>query len=169
MMAEEQRRDESPEVQPLVGLSPIDVVRQPLDKPDVPMQWSLGLLGDMMWMRLPESRPFLARLIATEVETAIENDHELMLLPDMIVIDALRNPVLRPALDDFPRTKRHLAAILCVIREAYMMENLPGARVTLENYVLEELQSPVYWPIVREVDPQLASLIETEFGKAEPQ
>lgn len=134
--------------------------------PDVPMTWSLGLLGDLMWMRLPETRPFLAERIARAVEDAIDQNDELILLLGSIVPDALWHPVMRPTLDDYPRTKDRVAAQLRVVREAYLAEHpdQDATRGTLEDYVLYNLQEPEYRRIVEEVDPELASLMDSVMG-----
>lgn len=51
----------------------------------------------MMWMRLPETRRFLARLMTKEVEAAIDRDCELMLLAGDIASAASWHPVMCPA------------------------------------------------------------------------
>lgn len=130
------------------------------------MQWSLGLLGDLMWMRLPETRPFIAQLLVSTVETAMSHDWELFLLPGDIVVDALWRPVMLPALDDFPRSHDRLFAQLQVVREAYTTV-YPGQDATnemLEHYVLDNLRAPEYWQIVQRVDPEIELLIDSVFG-----
>lgn len=131
--------------------------------PDVPMTWSLGVLGDLMWMRLPESRPFLAELITSEVAEAIEYGRGLMLLVGEIVPDALWHPVMRPALDDYPRTRDRVVAQLGMVREAYLADHpdRDATRGALQNYVLYNLQERRYLTIVEEVDPELAALIHS--------
>lgn len=74
-MADEWRRVELPDGKsfPVRRNSPLDAAfpEDAAPTPDMPMTWSLGLLGDLMWMRLPETRPFLAELITSELEHAM--------------------------------------------------------------------------------------------------
>ncbi|MFC4856928.1 hypothetical protein [Actinophytocola glycyrrhizae] len=132
----------------------------------VPMSWSLGTLGDLMWMRLPETRPFLAERIARAVQDAIDQDDELILLVGPVAADALWHPVMRPALDSYPNTKDRVAAQFLVVGEAYLADHpdWDARRGALENYVFSNLQEPEYRHIVEEVDPALASLIEAVGG-----
>lgn len=58
----------------------------------------------MMWMRLPETRRFLARLMTKEVEAAIDRDCELMLLAGDIASAASWHPVMCPALGACPHS-----------------------------------------------------------------
>ncbi|MPZ81400.1 MAG: hypothetical protein GEV28_13750 [Actinophytocola sp.] len=130
------------------------------------MTWSLGLLGDLMWMRLPETRPFLAQRIARAVEDAIDQRRELWLLVGDIVTGALWRPVMCPTLDDYPRTRDRVAAQLRVVREAYLADHpdQDATRYMLMHYVLYNLQEPEYRRIVEEVDPELASLMDSVMG-----
>ncbi|MFI5611662.1 hypothetical protein [Amycolatopsis sp. NPDC051903] len=131
------------------------------DVTDVPMSWSLGVLGDLMWMRLPETRPFLAERIAREVEDAMTTGGELVMLVGSIVPDALWHPVMKPTLNNYPRTKDRVAAQLRVVLEAYRAEHpdRDATRYAIEQYVFIYLQDPPYRAIVEEVDPELASVV----------
>lgn len=124
------------------------------------------MLGDLMWMRLPETRPFLAERIASAVEDAIDQDDELMLLVGDIVTGALWHPVIRPTLAAYPRSRDRLAAQLRVVREAYLAEHPDqgATRGMLADYVFYNLQEPRYLAIVKEVDPELAALINSVMG-----
>lgn len=99
---------------------------------DVPMTWSLGRLGDLMWMRLPEPRPFLAELITSELQHAMNARRELTLLVGDVVTDALWHPVMRPTLDGYPRTRDQVAAQFQVVREGYLADR-PDQDATREN------------------------------------
>ena len=152
---------------PGAGPSPVDVARSlPPVEPDAPMQWSLGPLGDLMWLRLPETRPFLAQQLISTIETALRNEWDLYLLPVDIVVECLWQPVMIPALEEFPRSKDRLGAQLEVVRDAYTANHRDaGTNDTLVDYVFYNLREPKYWKIVKEVDPETASLIESEFGE----
>lgn len=126
-----------------------------------PMTPSLGVLGDLMWTRLPETRPYLADRLTREVEDALDAGRPLALLVGDLVPDALWHPVLRPTLDDHPRTRDGLAVQLAVVREAYLAEHPDQAatRYALVHYVFGYLWEPRYRAIVEEVDAALAALV----------
>jgi hypothetical protein len=126
------------------------------------MPWSLGLLGDMMWMRLPETRPFLAKLIESELEDAISAGRELMRpLLGCVVPDALWHPVMKPALKDFPRSRERLEEMCRVVLDAFQADpsDKDGVRYALVHYVLGWLDEPEYRVVIEEVNPELAELV----------
>ena len=131
------------------------------------MQWSIGLLGDFVWMNLPESRPFFAGRIAAEVEEAIDHDRELQPIQPMDTArDVLWYPLIQPALDAEPMDEEWVARLLRVVREAWELEPPPweDTRYGLRVYVLENLDVPDYLPIVERLDPALCAAIRTEIG-----
>ncbi|MGW6933591.1 hypothetical protein ACWGE0_26285 [Lentzea sp. NPDC054927] len=131
------------------------------------MQWSIGLLGDFLWMNLPESRPFFAERIAAEVEEAIELDRELQPLQPMDTArDVLWYPLIQPALDADPMDEEWVSRLLRVVREAWELEPPPweDTRYGLRVYVLENLDVPDYLPIVERLDPALHAAIRNEIG-----
>jgi hypothetical protein len=129
------------------------------------MALSLGVLGDLMWMRLPEARPHLAAVLANEIDVALGEGRELRqpLLPDLVP-NALWFPVLKPTLDRYPDDRDRLAEQLQVVYEAYQDEGQLRAavRANLADYVLEWLQDPRYREIVAEVHPELSALVARE-------
>lgn len=87
------------------------------------MELSLGVLGDLMWLRLPETRPYLAKLIVDEIELAEAANRELwQLAPGDLVPDALWHPVLKPTLDRYPQDRDRLVDQLQVVFETYQDE-----------------------------------------------
>jgi hypothetical protein len=67
------------------------------------MGLSLGFLGDLVWMRLPEARPFVAKRIEREIDAAITAGRELrQLTSSSIASDVLWWPLLSRALDESP-------------------------------------------------------------------
>ncbi|MFI7674621.1 hypothetical protein [Actinophytocola sp. NPDC049390] len=169
-MVEEWRRVESAGGNsfPVRRDSPLDAAFPEATAPtsDVPMTWSLGRLGDLMWMRLPEARPLLAKLITSELEHAMNARSELMLLVGDIVTDALWRPLMCPTLDDYPRTRDQVARQFQVVREGYLADHpdQDATREMLVDYVFYNLQEPKYLAIVEEVDPELAALIQSVMG-----
>ncbi|QRP42709.1 hypothetical protein [Amycolatopsis sp. FDAARGOS 1241] len=117
------------------------------DVTDVPMSWSLGVLGDLMWMRLPEARPILAEGIADEVENAMDAGRVLILLVGDLVTD-LWHRVMEPTLNNFPRTKERVAAQLRVVLEVYRAEHpdQDTTRYMIEQSVFIYLQEPPIGP-----------------------
>ncbi|MEV6896491.1 hypothetical protein [Amycolatopsis sp. NPDC051372] len=141
--------------------SPVDAAFPEHGDADVPMPWSLGMLGDLMWMRLPETRPILAEHIAREVEDAMDAGRELMMLVGSIAPDALWYPVMEPTLEAYPHTRDRVAAQLMVVWEAYHAEHpdRDATQYALEQYVFINLQYPPYRGIVEEILPDLATLL----------
>ena len=145
---------------PVDAAFPDDEVGEP--EPGIPMPLSLGFLGDLLWMRLPETRPFLAERIRRAVEDAIDSDRELWrLTPGEIAPDALWWPVLKPALEAYPASHGSLVRQLAVVREAYLAEGpeQEPIRYALDAYVFDWLRTPEHLSVVRTVDPELANLI----------
>lgn len=133
------------------------------------MPWSLGHLGDLMWMTLPETRPFLAAQIVSEVEDALEYGRQLgPLLPGTLASHALWHPVMRPALDEYPNSRDRVAGHLRFLYEVYKSvepdqtesPDQLATREALDSYVIDWLREPAYREIVDEVVPELAALID---------
>lgn len=126
------------------------------------MELSLGVLGDLMWSRLPETRPLLARLIIDEVESAEAAGRELRQLePGDLVPDALWLPVMRPTFQRYPADRGKLVDQLQVVFEAYQDDGprRDPIRYFLWHYLLHHLQDPPYKEIVAELHPELAALV----------
>ena len=129
------------------------------------MQWSLGLLGDFVWMNLPESRPFFAEQIGAEVEQAIDHDRDLWPIQPMDIADyVLWQPLIRPALDAEPMDEAWVTRLLGVVRQAWELEPPPweDTRYGLRVYVLERLDVPDYLRVVERLDPALHAAIRAE-------
>jgi hypothetical protein len=126
------------------------------------MELSLGFLGDLVWMRLPEARPLVAKRIEGEVIDAITIGRELQQLTSMsIASDVLWSPLLRRALEESPLDKEKVARFLAVIREAYLADRPEGeyTQYALRTYVLEWLAQPEYLSIVEDIDRDLHDII----------
>lgn len=150
--------------------SPVEAVlgAQPATaSPPWKMQWSIGFLGDFLWVNLPECRPFLAERIRAEVEDAIDLDRELQPVgPLDIAGDVLWYPLLQPALDAEPMDEERVARLLRVVREAFALEPpaWEDSRYGLRVYVLENLDVPEYISTVERLDPPLFDVIRNEIG-----
>jgi hypothetical protein len=128
------------------------------------MPWSLGILGDLLWTKVPESRPALAELMVDHIESAMAAGRELVPpLPGEVAPDVLWFPLLEPALDAYPAGRDRLAVLLSVVFDAYRADGPAhaGIRAALENYVFEYLAEPAYRRIVAEVHPDLSALVAT--------
>jgi hypothetical protein len=123
------------------------------------MHWSIGLLGDFLWLNLPECRPFFAARINAELEEAIEHDRELQPVQPMDIADhVLWQPLIQPALDAEPMDEEQVIRLLRIVREAWELEPPPpweNTRYGLRVYVLERLDVPEYLPVVERLDPVL--------------
>lgn len=130
-------------------------------EPHPVMPLSLGILGDLMWLQLPDSRVRLAKLIVNEVEAAVQSGLPLCVLVGSIVTDVLWHPLIQPALDNYPETRMQVQVYLRVVREAYLRDESPttGTRWALEEYVFDNLKYSPYREIVEEVDMELAEII----------
>lgn len=142
--------------------SPLAAIFAAPSPPSVPMPWSLGVLGDLLWTRLPETRPLLAELMIRQIEDAVEYDRELLPVQEGdMVPNALWHPVLKPALERFPADRDHLAEQLSVAFDAYQAEgpDRDAVRYALQVYLFEWLLEPAYIGIVTELHPDLAALV----------
>ncbi|MEJ2853424.1 MULTISPECIES: hypothetical protein [unclassified Saccharothrix] len=147
--------------------SPIDAVfgeAAPKSSPQR-MPWSLGSLGDHLWLRLEEARPRLAELVHEELDRAIEEHRPLRPLdPFTIASDVVRYGLLEPAFARYPESAEQLARYLSVVREGYT-EDEPGGymRHALGSYVLDWLAAPQYLPMVEQLDRALHDILIAEF------
>lgn len=127
------------------------------------MDWSLGLLGDLMWMRLPESRPFIYAAAREEFERAIERDDELM----PISIGDLADEVfwfelLKPAIDAYPASDADVRRYCEFLRLVLDMEGDPGATLRHVFHPVIRWITDVnqHKQVVSAVDPALVSRLE---------
>lgn len=133
--------------------------------PSGQMQWSIGVLGDFLWLNLPECRPFFAEQIKAEVEQAIEHDRGLWPIQPMDIADyVLWQLLIGPALDARPMDEQWVTRLLRIVREAWELEPPPweNTRYGLRVYVLERLDVPEYLPVVERLDPALHAAIRHE-------
>jgi hypothetical protein len=130
-----------------------------------PMELSLGYLGDLVWMRLPEARPLLADRIEREVQDAINIGRGLNhLSASGIAADVLWSPLMRRALEEDPLDRAAVARYLAVVREAYVADR-PDAehlRYALRTYVLESLAEARYRAVVEELDDELFKIVQRD-------
>jgi len=126
------------------------------------MELSLGYLGDLVWLRLPEARPLVADQVARELDDAMAMGRELRHPTALnIVSDVLWTPLLRRLLESSPLDRELLARCLAVIREAYTSEESNDeVRDALLVYVMDGLRAPDYLSIVEDVDRELFEIIE---------
>jgi hypothetical protein len=129
--------------------------------PGLAMQWSLGALGDLLWMRLPEARPLLAKRIERAVEDSIESDSELRTLTVGEIVTEVLGPVLMSTLAAHPEKQTELTGQLNVVKDAYRLESWDHdtIRYMLDAFTFELLRTPQHRSIVAELDPELAGLI----------
>jgi len=129
------------------------------------MELSLGHLGDLVWMRLPEARPLLAELMEREVQDAINIGRGLNLLDSSsIAADVLWSPLMSRALEEDPLDRPKVARYLAVVREAYVADR-PEAehtRYALRTYVLESLAATRYRSVVEELDNDLFEIVQRD-------
>lgn len=143
--------------------SPADAVFGTSDTgPQWTMEMSLGYLGDLVWLRLPEARPFLADRVVRELEDAITVGRELRRLTALsIASDVLWSPLLRRTLDSAPLDRDLVARCLALVREAYVSESSNDeVRDALLSYVLDGLGSPEYRPVVEEIDEEFFEVVQ---------
>lgn len=125
------------------------------------MRMSLGYLGDLVWLRLPEARPFLAERVVRELEDAITADREPRHVTALsIASDVLWSPLLRRTLDASPLDRELVARCLAVVREAYVSESSNDeVREALLVYVFDGLGSSEYRPVVEEIDREFFEVV----------
>lgn len=126
------------------------------------MQWSLGVLADLLWLLLPESRSALIGLVHGELDEAAEYDRELQWLRTFPVArEAFWEPLFEPALREFPASRSTVGRYCEFVRVAWKLEDRDrdALREVLADVVLDELTGSPYEAIIESVDPELYALV----------
>lgn len=132
------------------------------------MEWSLGALADLLWLLLPESRPFLISLVGRELEQAAENDRELsQMLSHEVARAAFWEPLLEPALVGLPEGRESAARYCEFVRIAYEFDDRDRdlVREVLDDEVLELIISSANFWAVEEIDLDLYTLVVGRYGQ----
>ncbi|MEV6417814.1 hypothetical protein [Kribbella sp. NPDC051718] len=126
---------------------------------DARMALSLGSdLADRLWMAVPEARPFLAGLLAKEVEDAIRYSRELMPPGYAEVADALYLELLRPSLPEpgaADLVRRCLGVLGRLVREA----DGDWRWETIDRNIVRMLEQDGFGPALAALDPDFVKLV----------
>lgn len=132
---------------------------------DKPMSWSLGLLGDLLWRLVPESRSLLAEQIERELEAAIDSNRELISVSTRtIASECFWHPFFQPALDGYPGKNSELIRYFCVLHICWTNLEYPGdmgnSKDALNKYVFEWIATTKkYLDIVQSVGGDLFDIL----------
>jgi hypothetical protein len=132
------------------------------------MEWSLGALADLLWLLLPESRPFLIALVKQELERAAENGRELSrVLSHEVARAAFWEPLFEPALVCLPEERESAVRYCEFARIAYEFDDRDRdlIREVLDDEVLEPIISSAHLWAVEEIDPSLYTLVIGRYGQ----
>lgn len=130
-----------------------------------PMGWSIGLLGDLLWRYVPESREALAEKYREELENAIYANRELSRVSTReIASECFWGALLQPAFESFPDSRKALVRYLHVLRIGWTVVNYPGdmgeTKDALHKYVFEWIApNETYIGALRGVDPDLYRIL----------
>jgi len=124
--------------------------------------WSLGVLGDQVWLRFPELRPAIRDLIFAEVQRCLDIEAALrppaiadiaaqVLTPELVV--PIENGTAPP--DLLPRLTQTIRATL-----AYDGPDSSWAHEELALYLLENLATDVSLAKLAAADPQLVGEVQ---------
>jgi len=136
------------------------------DRKAFKMDFSLGLLGDLAWMLLPEIRQAMVSHITYLFQSAVDAKREPLGLLNSDVAQEVRN-LLEPAFDEF-LANRDLDAENLDLVDRCCRFLLAGMSFRSEggDYIAERLEAEVlcrlsdqHIMVIREVEPQLADVV----------
>lgn len=130
-----------------------------------PMLWSLGRLGDLLWMRFPQSREFLVDLVQDEMSNAIEQERQLQKVSSYELASWFYWTLLRPALDD--KDVDNLRDILQTLDDAISDKEENGGMTeeAMTLRVIRNLSISSDIPAIRALHPNLAgTLLSREYA-----
>ena len=117
---------------------------------DLIMGLSLGVLGDLFWLTLPEMRPILKRMLLEELDDAIERNRETWDISPFQICSEFCDEILEPALGDMPESialaQRSCAALGQVVKIYANLNSLLRNAVALEIFervILEPMRSQI--------------------------
>ncbi len=130
-----------------------------------PMAWSLGRLGDLLWLRLPEMRHSITRCAVDELDDAVDQGRALEPLSPYRLCSDFYDEILRPAIEGVPSTYRLLARAAQVLH--CILETDPGFSSleadAMAARVLSRISFDVDVPILASVDAELGRLLAGQF------
>ncbi|RJQ69560.1 hypothetical protein D5S17_30705 [Pseudonocardiaceae bacterium YIM PH 21723] len=135
------------------------------DEQRLEMPWSLGFLGDVLWLFLPESRPVIRQLLIDNVDEAIEDSSSLFPLSDSeIAREVLWEAMVEPTLQGLPGTAARLTEYCDFLRFLLGVDNklrvgVEYGKEVLTKYVLDKIDREPYWDMMNAHDPEFASLV----------
>lgn len=130
----------------------------------VPMPFSLGPLGDMVWVFLPDCRPAIIAILTHRLTFDMESNEPIQRIAGYDFLDEAVNPVVRMALStrDDEVAGRALSFLWMVL--TYRGIDWGAIQYDVKMYVLEWLMLPPYRDILRAYDAGLEDYICSSFG-----
>ncbi|MFB9907812.1 hypothetical protein [Allokutzneria oryzae] len=121
------------------------------------MSWSLGDLGDILWMMVPELRPVISELAREEFEKAITYNRYLHELSRAELCDAVSAILLR-SLRDLPVWRDTAVRCLTAMRRV-IKDTGDDYRDTFANEIMNPVTFAGLWPALAELDPELIDVM----------
>jgi hypothetical protein len=132
---------------------------------DIPMPWSLGPIGDMVWIFLPGCRAGLAALATRQLQSDLDDDGPLGEILDIEIFLEVVNPAMKAALEGADR--RAVEDNLNFLRRAltYRGAVWKSVQYQVHAFVIEWLMLPPYRDILKSLDGELEAYIRSLFGE----
>ncbi|MEV1286353.1 hypothetical protein [Micromonospora sp. NPDC049679] len=122
------------------------------DEPQIPMPWSFGSLGDVVWLTLPFCRAALVELACRHLESSLPEMQPLDQITEFDLIIRVVLPWTRKVLLDPDLTweREQLVRFLQTV-----IKHLSQFEYAIDMYYLNGLQDPPYPAALRELSPEL--------------
>ncbi|MEV1286150.1 hypothetical protein [Micromonospora sp. NPDC049679] len=122
------------------------------DEPQIPMPWSFGPLGDIVWLTLPSCRADLVETAYTHLRTSLPALQPLDQITEFTLLVMIVQPWTQKVLLDPDLTweREQLVRFLQTV-----IKHLSQFEYAINMYYLDGLQDPPYPAALRELSPEL--------------
>lgn len=116
---------------------------------------SLGAIGDLLWVRVPEARPDIRNMVVDAVDTALDLDRPIWNLPQIGLCSLVWHRLLSPAfaVRDQPAIRRAME----VMNEILLLDPSPSGVFTdaLGHGVIEHIVDPDQRAMLHEASAEI--------------
>ncbi|WP_326554295.1 hypothetical protein [Micromonospora sp. NBC_01813] len=126
------------------------------DEPKLPMPWSFGPLGDLLWLAMPFCRPYLVELACEHLHSSLPALKPLEKITDFDLVIQVALPWTRQLLLDRDLTEERDQLVDFL---AAVIEHRPMFEYAIDMYYLDGLREPPYQEALQELSPRLYWLL----------
>lgn len=122
----------------------------------VPMPFSLGPTGDIIWAYLPHCRPYIAKIIEERIQLDIDNDSTLQELSEFDLLVRVVTPFARSVLAGMvgaDSTRDFLSFLRAVM--SYAGAGHTAVEYSVRVYLVDWMMLRPYFDQFRELDPAM--------------